>query len=83
MADEGPESAERPAEQTAEQAATPASDRVTSEFVAGVQQPSTSANGFGAEAEIEPAFDEHPEYVVGGAFLGGLLLGRFVRRLGR
>lgn len=88
MVDAGSQGQQRPAEQTAEQSAVPASaagnpeaEAVTSEFVAGAQQPSTSYNGF--EADSEPAFDPHPEFAIGGAFVGGFLLGRLMRRLGK
>ncbi|MGB2695934.1 MAG: hypothetical protein WBD55_12230 [Dehalococcoidia bacterium] len=58
----------------------PTGDPVTAEFVSGVDRPSTSANGYGAEAESP--FDENPEMLVGAAFVGGFLFGKLVRRFG-
>jgi hypothetical protein len=82
MADEGSQGFERPAEQpTAEQAAVPPpgfeDEPVTSEFAAPAQP------GGLPDGPAEPAFDPHPEIAVGGAFIGGFLLGRLLRRLGR
>lgn len=62
------------AEETSEAA------EVTAEFVSGMEQPSSSANGYGAADE--PPLPDNPEIFVGAAFLGGFLLGRLVRRLG-
>ena len=59
---------------------TASADEVTSEFVAGVEQPSSSVNGHGAAGE--PPLADSPEVVVGAAFLGGFLLGKLMRRLG-
>jgi hypothetical protein len=50
------------------------------ELIAG-SDPS-SLDGFGAGAPEDP-LAERPELVVGGAFLGGLLLAALVSRIGR
>ncbi|MEX0992705.1 MAG: hypothetical protein WDZ37_01790 [Solirubrobacterales bacterium] len=59
---------------------TSEADEVTAEFVSGMEQPSSSANGYGTPDE--PTLPDNPEIVVGAAFLGGFLLGRLVRRFG-
>ena len=75
MPEDLPNSPETPAAEAAAQ-----EDAVTAEFISGLEEPSTSANGHGAE--VEPPFADNPEVVVGAAFIGGFLFGRLVKRLG-
>jgi hypothetical protein len=51
------------------------------EIIVAAEDPAESVNGFGAVAPEGPAA-ERPELLVAGAFVGGFLLARIVRRLG-
>ena len=50
------------------------------EIIASAQDPAQSVNGFAAVAPEGPAA-EHPELLLAGAFVGGFLLARIVRRI--
>ena len=54
----------------------------TAESVAASSQHASSLDGF-AGAETDDPFAERPELLLGVAFLGGLLLGGLVSRVGR
>jgi hypothetical protein len=55
----------------------------TAELIAsGADAEASSLDGFG-QAAPEGPYSEHPELLVGAAFLGGLLLAGMVSRLGR
>jgi hypothetical protein len=49
------------------------------EIIAAAEDPAESVNGFGAAAPEGPGA-ERPELLVAGAFVGGFLLARIVRR---
>jgi hypothetical protein len=50
------------------------------EIIVSAEDPTESVNGFGAVAPDSPAA-ERPELLVAGAFVGGFLLARIVRRI--
>ena len=50
------------------------------EIIAAADDPTQSVDGFGAVAPEGPAA-ERPELLLAGAFVGGFLLARIVRRL--
>jgi hypothetical protein len=50
------------------------------EIITSAEDPVQSADGFGAVAPEGPAA-ERPELLLAGAFVGGFLLARIVRRL--
>jgi hypothetical protein len=50
------------------------------EIITSADDPVESSNGFGAVAPEGPAA-ERPELLLAGAFVGGFLLARIVRRL--
>jgi hypothetical protein len=54
----------------------------TEELIADGANGDASLDGFG-QATPETPFSDHPELLVGAAFLGGMLLAGLVSRLGR
>ncbi|HEX4806045.1 MAG TPA: hypothetical protein VFU94_09100 [Conexibacter sp.] len=55
-------------------------------LAAGAVPPAAHANGAAQPVVVPPpssTADEHPEYAVGAALAGGLLLGLLLKRLGR
>ena len=50
------------------------------QIITAADDPTRSVDGYGAVAPESPA-TERPELVVAGAFVGGFLLARIVRRL--
>jgi hypothetical protein len=51
-------------------------------IAAGANQEASSLDGFG-QATPKTPFSEHPELLIGAAFLGGVLLAGLVSRIGR